>query len=195
MPVIVHGDNKGIAVDGNLTIKELDFQFGTGVVAARSVKQDVPEVEDAVVIEDEKPAGNAKKVYPEVTDVQRNFFESAFTISGDMRGRAPRVVEMPVELIMHTVHDVTEKWNPVNSKSVRKWKILYEVLRRLRYFRIEEKQRYRDFVEAVVRYCFPSVDGSYNNNISKSPLDVSFEYWDLKDKDLYKELKRILTFE
>lgn len=191
MAVIVHGDNNGIAVDGDLSIEKLDFQFGKGVVAVEGVKK--PRVEDAVIVEDEK-LDDKRKVYPAVTDLQRNFFETAYTIRGKLVGQAPRVVELPVELLMHRIHDMTVDWNPVDSSSVRKWKLLYEVLLRLRYFRIEEKQRYRDFLEAVVKYCFPETKDSYNNNISKSHLDARIENWEPDDMRFYKELKGALSF-
>lgn len=39
MAIIIHGDNKGIAVDGDLTIEHLDFEFGRGVRSASGMKE------------------------------------------------------------------------------------------------------------------------------------------------------------
>ena len=47
MAITIQGDNKGIAVDGNLTIEKLDFVFGQGVRSASGLKQDIPEAEVA----------------------------------------------------------------------------------------------------------------------------------------------------
>ena len=216
MAIIIKGDNKGIAVDGNLTIEHLDFQFGQGVRSASGVRRDVVDaevVEENPIVDDrvKNYFDDAQHKYPEITDVQRNFFESAFVIKGEVfgsfdpstssgqaklrTGARPTVLEMPVEWIMHAIHDETEDWNPSESTSVHKWKLLYETLRRLKYFRIEQKHRYADFVRAVVRYCFPDVADSYSNNISKSNLDEHFEDWSNDDKALYKTLKEALTFQ
>ncbi|GEM_PF-6191025 len=207
MAIIIKGENRGIVVDGDLTIEHLDFQFGQGV---RSVSGVHREVVDAEVVE-EVPVVDDRVKYPEVTDVQRNFFESAFVIKGKVygsfdpstnsgqaklrTGTRPTVLDMPVEWIMHTIHDVTADWNPAEKTSVHKWKLLYETLLRLRYFRIEQKHRYADFVRVVVRYCFPDVADSYSNNISKSYLDAHFEEWSNDDKAFYKTLKEALTFQ
>lgn len=192
MAIIIKGDNKGIAVDGNLTIEHLDFQFGQGVKSASGVHR---EVADAEVVENVPIVEKRIKTYPDVTDIQSIFFETAFVIKGNVIGAKPTVLEMPVEWIMHTIHDETENWNPAEKTSVHKWKLLYEALRRLKYFRIEQKHRYADFVRAVVRYCFPDVADSYSNNISKSYLDDHFEEWSNEDKALYKTLKDALTFQ
>jgi len=200
MAIIIKGDNKGIAVDGNLTIEHLDFQFGQGVRSASGVRREVvdTEVVDEIPVVDGRMKtyfDDAQHKYPEITDVQRNFFESAFVIKGEVIGQKPTILEMPVEWIMHAILYMTEDWNPTESTSVHKWKLLYATLRRLKYFRIEQKHRYADFVRAVVRYCFPDVADSYSNNISKSNLDEHFEEWSKDDKALYKTLKEALTFQ
>ncbi len=192
MAIIIKGDNKGIAVDGNLTIENLDFQFGQGVRSASGVHRDVV---DADVVEEIPVVDGRKKEYPAITDVQTGFFESAFVVKGTVIGQKPTVLEMPVEWIMHTIHDKTEDWNPAEKTSVHKWKLLYETLLRLKYFRKEQKHRYADFVRAVVRYCFPDVAESYSNNISKSYLDEHFADWSNDDKALYNTLKEALTFQ
>lgn len=191
MAIIIKGDNRGVAVDGNLTIEHLDFQFGQGVKSASGVRR---EVEDAEVVKEVPVVDGRVKEYPEITDDQRDFFEPAFVKKGEVYGQRPTVLDMPVEWIMHAIHDETEGWDPAEKTSVHRWKLLYETLLRLKYFRIEQKHRYADFVRAVVRYCFPDVADSYNNNISKSPLDKHFENWPNDDKALYKTLKEALTF-
>ncbi len=101
---------------------------------------------------------------------------------------------MPKVEILHIIYNSTREWNPTDRTSVHKWRLLYEVLRRLRYFTIGEKHRFGDFVDAVVKYCFPDVQATYANNISKSKLEEHFEYWTQTDKELYKTLKTALTF-
>ena len=125
---------------------------------------------------------------------KREFFETAFVIKGEVYGQRPKVLDMPVEWIMHTIHDMTQEWNPAEKTSVRKWKMLYMTLLRLEYFRIQKKQRYADFVKAVVKYCFPEVPDSYSNNISKSSLSEHFSDWTADEKALYNTLKVALTF-
>ena len=115
-------------------------------------------------------------------------------IKGEVYGQRPKVLDMPVEGIMHTIHDMTQEWNPAEKTSVRKWKMLYMTLLRLEYFRIQKKQRYADFVKAVVKYCFPEVSDSYSNNISKSSLPEQFKDWTADEKALYNTLKEALTF-
>lgn len=197
MAIIIKGDNRGIAVDGNLTIEHLDFQFGQGVRSASGVRQEVAdaEIEDAEIMEEVPVVDGREKAYPEITDVQRNFFEKALVIKGEIFGQRPEVLDMPVEWIMHVIHDETLEWNPADKISVHKWKLLYQTLLRLKYIQIEQKHRYADFVRAVVRYCFPDVTDSYNNNISKSYLSEHFEEWSSDEKALFKTLKEALTFQ
>lgn len=152
---------------------------------------DVPDAEEVEI----PVVDDRKKEYPVITDVQTRFFEPAFVIKGEVYGQKPTVLDMPIEWIMHVIHDQTADWNPSESTSVHKWKLLYETLKRLKYFRIEQKHRYADFVRAVVRYCFPNVADSYSNNISKSYLNDKFEDWSHDDKVLYKSLKEALSFQ
>lgn len=194
MAITIQGDNKGIAVDGNLTIDKLDFVFGQGVRSASGVRQDIPEAE--VVEAEEIPVATIiKKEYPEITDAHRNFFEKAFVVTGEINGKVSKsVLDLPVDELLHRIYDLTTDWNPELETSVHKWRLLYETLKRMKYFTIFEKEKYGKFVKAVVTYCFPNVKATYNNNISKSTLDEHFENWAQADKDLYKTLKNALTF-
>ena len=196
MAIIIQGDNKGIAVDGNLTIEKLDFAFGQGVRSASGVKQDIPEAE--VVEAEEIPVVDGREEhYPEVTDTNTNFFVDVFAVTLEVNGRVSRnVLDVPKVEILHIIYSNTREWNPSDRTSVHKWRLLYEALRRLKYFTIGEKHRFSAFVEAVVKYCFPNdVPVGYANNISKSKLEEHFEDWTQADKELYKTLRKALTFE
>lgn len=195
MAITIQGDNKGIAVDGNLTIEKLDFVFGQGVRSASGVKQDIPEAE--VVEAEEIPVVNIiNKEYPEITDDNRNFFEKAFVVTGEINGKASKsVLDLPVDELLHRIYDLTTDWNPELETSVHKWRLLYETLKRMKYFTILEKEKFGKFANAVVKYCFPDVKATYNNNLSKSTLDEHFTEWTQADKDLYKTLKTALTFQ
>ena len=195
MAITIQGDNKGIAVDGNLTIEKLDFVFGQGVRSASGVRQVIPEAE--VVEEEEIPVVDIKnKEYPEITDDNRNFFEKAFVVTGEVNGKVSKsVLDLPVVELLHRIYDLTTDWNPELETSVHKWRLLYETLKRMKYFTILGKEKYGKFVNAVVKYCFPDVKATYNNNISKSTLEAHFTEWSQADKDLYKTLKTALTFE
>lgn len=130
--------------------------------------------------------------YPDVTDVQRDFFERAYPVKvGGMR----KVLDMPVERIMHTIYRLTKAWRPNDKESVHKWKLLYEVLRLKRCFRIVKRHRYLAFVKAVVRYRFPDVDAvKYCNNISKTKLKGNPETWKESDRKLNTSLWRAFRF-
>lgn len=54
MGIEIKGNNNGIAVEGNVTIGELNLEFGKGITSAKSVN--VQEIEDAVEIEDTRPS-------------------------------------------------------------------------------------------------------------------------------------------
>lgn len=200
MAITILGDNKGIAVDGNLTIEKLDFVFGQGVRSALGVKQDIPEAE--VVEAEEIPVvdgvdGREEVIYPEITDANTDFFADVFVVTLEVKGRVSRnVLDVPKVEILHIIYNSTREWLPSERTSVHKWRVLYDVLRRLKYFTIGEKHRFSAFVEAVVKYSFPNdVPAGYANNISKSKLEEHFEDWTQADKDLYKTLKTALTFE
>ena len=130
--------------------------------------------------------------YPDVTDVQRDFFERAYPVKvGGMR----KVLDMPVERIMHTIYRLTKAWRPNDKESVHKWKLLYEVLRLKKCFRIVKRHRYLAFVKAVVRYRFPDVDAvKYCNNISKTQLKGNPETWKESDRKLNTSLWRAFSF-
>lgn len=197
MAIIIKGDNRGIAVDGNLTIEHLNFQFGQGVRSASGVRQEVAdaEIEEAEVMKEVPVVDGRVKAYPEVTDLQHNFFEKLVVTKGEVIRQRPAVWDMPVEWIMHVIHDETQEWNPAEKSSVHKWKLLYQTLLRLKYVRIEQKHRYADFVRAVVRYCFPDVADNYSNNISHSFLSEYIEDWSSDEIALFKSLKKALTFQ
>lgn len=197
MAIIINGDNRGIAVDGNLTIEHLDFQFGQGVRSASGVRQEVAdaEIEEAEVVKEAHVVDVRVKTYPEVTDLQLNFFEKAVVIREEGIRQRPTVLDMPVEWIMHVIYDETQEWNPAEKSSVHKWKLLYQTLLRLKYVRIGQKHRYADFVRVVVRYCFPDVADKYSNNISHSFLSWHFDDWSSDEKALFWSLKKALTFQ
>lgn len=195
MAITIQGDNKGIAVDGNLTIEKLDFVFGQGVRSASGVRQDIPEAE--VIETEEIPVvdGCEEVHYPEITDTNTGFFENVLVVTSEVKGVPRKVLDVPKVEILHIIYNSTREWLPSERTSVHKWRVLYEVLRRLKYFIIGEKHRFGDYVEAVVKYRFPDVQATYANNISKSKLEDHFEDWTQADKDLYKTLKNTLTFE
>lgn len=193
MAITIQGDNKGIAVDGNLTIEKLDFVLGQGVRSASGFKQNIPEAE--VIDAEEIPVVDGRKEhYPEITDVNTGFFEDVFVVTSEVRGAPRKVLDVPKVEILHIIYNNTREWYPTDRTSVHKWRLLYETLRRLKYFTIGEKHRFGDFVEAVVKYSFPDVLATYANNISKSKLEDHFEDWSKADKELYKTLKTALTF-
>lgn len=193
MAITIQGDNKGIAVDGNLTIEKLDFVFGQGVRSASGVRQDIPEAEVAEA--EEIPVVDGREEhYPKVTDTNTDFFANTFVVASELIGVPRKRLDVPKVKILHIIYNSTREWAPTNRNSVHKWRVLYEVLKRLKYFTICEKHRFGDFVEAVVKYCFPDVQATYANNISKSKLEEHFEEWTQRDKNLYKTLKTALTF-
>ena len=190
MAIVIKGDNRGIAVEGDLTIEHLDFQFGQGVRSASGIRRNIDEAE---VVEEIPVVDGRSKEYPAITKVQTDFFETVFIVKGDVSGQKRNVFDMPVEGIMHFVHDITKEWNPSDKCSVHKWKVLYQFMKRQKYFPIVEKERYADFVRAVVRYCFPETPERYSNNISKSELDDSYSDWSIEDRKLYQSLKKHLS--
>lgn len=195
MAITIQGDNKGIAVDGNLTIEKLDFVFGQGVCSASGVKQDIPEAE--VVEAEEIPVVDGREEhYPEVTDTNTNFFVDTFIVTSDVIGVPRKRLDVPKVEILHIIYNNTREWEPSKRTSVRKWKILYLLLKSMQYFKIVEvKERFGDFVEAVIKYCFPDVPSTYGNNISHCKLPDSFMDWEESDKQLRIRLRKALTFE
>lgn len=195
MAITIQGDNKGIAVDGNLTIEKLDFVLGQGVRSASGVKQDIPEAE--VVEAEEIPVVDGREEhYPEVTDTNTNFFVDTFIVTSDVIGVPRKRLDVPKVEILHIIYNNTREWEPSKRTSVRKWKILYLLLKSMHYFKIVEvKERFGDFVEAVIKYCFPDVPSTYGNNISHCKLPDSFMDWEESDKQLRISLRKALTFE
>lgn len=192
MAITIQGDNRGIAVDGNLSIEKLDFLFGQGVRSASGISRETHEAEimEAEVI---PVVDDRKELYPKIVEANTRFFKDVFVVTSEVKGVAQRVLNLPKEELLHIIYDITRDWNPTARTSVHKWRVLYEALLRLKFFSIVEKHRFGDFVEAVVRYCFPNVQNTYANNISKSKLGEHFEEWSNNDKELYKDLKAAIS--
>lgn len=195
MAISINGSNYGIAVDGNLTIEHVDFGFGGGIQSASGIHQESSEDIETIEAESVPTVDGRNGTFPEVTQQNTDFFEKAFWVTREINGCVDRqLIDVPATWILHTIYDTTADWNPLDVASVHKWKILYEVLRRQKYFRIETKHCYAKYVKAVVAYCFPDVEGSnYANNISKTKLDEHIENWAAPDKQLYQQLKAALT--
>ena len=206
MAININGNNYSIAVDGNLTIEHVNFGFGGGIQSASGIHQEEPIDCEAIEVkagdcktvsaeEQSVPTMDGrKKTYPEITEQNKGFFAKTFWVTQEINGSMGRKIQdIPTTWILHTIYDTTTNWNPSDTSSVHKWKILYEVLRRQRYFRIETKQRYAEYVKAVVKYCFPDTKDGYANNLSKSKLDEHIGNWTAPDKQLYQQLKATLT--
>lgn len=133
------------------------------------------------------------KYYPPITEAQLTFFKSSLSLKKD--SLQPLSRDESIEWIMHTIYDLTEEWSPAESTSVHKWRILYEVLLFKIYFKVEKAPRYSDFVKAIVKYRFPDVTNSYNNNISKSKMNKDNDKWSEQDRTQFRLLKKALTFD
>lgn len=144
------------------------------------------QVVDAEVVE---YADAQEGLYPEVADEAKSFFEKTY-MSEETDKNGKRIKKnFPVEDVLHSIYNETKEWDPSDKKSTRKWKVLYELLRRKKFFKYEERHRYSHYVKGIVRYCFPDAKDSYGNNISKCDLDDSIEEWHKEDKELYFFLK------
>lgn len=188
MSIIIKGDNNGIAVDGDLKIEHLAFSFGKGVTTVEGIHQVNCDdnIVDAEVVE---YADAQEDLYPEIVDEAKSFFEKTY-MSEETDKNGKRIKKnFPVEDVLHTIYNETKEWDPSDKKSTRKWKVLYELLRRKKFFKYEERHRYSHYVKGIVRYCFPDAKDSYGNNISKCDLDDSIEKWNKEDKELYFFLK------
>ena len=144
--------------------------------------------------------------YPPIGEAQASFFKKTRFVEGDERdylagGRAqPKVgtpkqkIPIPLEELMHCIYRYTHEngWVPNEKNSVHRWKMLYQLLKNLKFFDSGEKEKYKAFVDAVVRYCFSEVGDKYNNNISKALLPDDFTLWEKEDKREYLGLKEIL---
>lgn len=136
------------------------------------------------------PVQQTPSVYPEIIAIRElSAFFAESRMSPKAENRSEKVA-VDIRGIMHAIYDATVCWRP--ETSVHRWKVLYEVLRRQKYMQCNARHRYADFVKVVIRYCFAEVTDSFANNISKSPLDDSFERWSSEDKALYLSLKERL---
>lgn len=136
---------------------------------------------------------DATSPYPAIGEKQEKFFAKNLGLSGKGNGGFfCRSIAMPTEWMMQRIFDFTKEWDPEKNSSVHKWKILYEVMRGKKIFRIQGRQRYKNFVEAVVAYCFPNVSPTFSNNISKCTLGGDYKYWTAADTKLYHQLWSLL---
>lgn len=133
--------------------------------------------------------------YPEITDDNRAFFVNELWITDGKVGEKRQKGVLPKDQLFHKIHELTAEWNPSKRGSARKWRILYIFLKEVGYFKIEVKERYCDFVETVIRYCFPNVTDTYNDNLTKINIDKDYIAWSKSDKQIYDQLKKELPIE
>ncbi len=123
---------------------------------------------------------------PQITGVQRTFFVDT------VRNGDAKKVAVPVDRIMHTIYKETQQWDS-EKKQARKWKILYKVLLDLKYFKVEVRPRFSEYVKSVVQYCLYKVPDGFSNSISKTKLPNNVKDWKEDDKRLYDSLKSALA--
>ena len=133
--------------------------------------------------------------YPPISDVNRRLFaDTYYTEESTTTGQRKQKRDVPKDDILHSIFVITKEWDPDVRTSVHKWKMMYEALDRMRYIRQRNRKQYKLFVSAVVAYCFPSVNESYCGNISRTYLDDNYNMWEDEDKQLYRQLRNVLTF-
>ena len=146
--------------------------------------------------------------YPPITEAQERFFEKwRWVVIDKMTGKITdkttgdlekteekKKVDVRLEQLMHSIFDYTHQydWNPENTKSVHRWRMLYDLLGQQKFFKEETRKRYRPFVDAVVRYCYPEVKNTYNDNLRQTALPESFHDWPREDWEEYRRLKAII---
>ena len=146
--------------------------------------------------------------YPPITEAQERFFEKwRWVVIDKMTGKITnkttgdlekteekKKVDVPLEQLMHSIYDYTHQydWKPVDTSSVHRWRMLYDLLGKQKFFKEGERKKYRPFVDAVVRYCYPEVKNTYNDNLRQTALPESFHDWAKEDKEEYFRLKTII---
>lgn len=153
-------------------------------------------------------ANSSCSSYPPITQTQERFFEKwrwviidektgkiRENVSGNLAKTEKKMkVDVKLEQLMHRIYDHTHEhdWNPDATSSVHRWRMLYDLLARLKFFKEGERKKYRAYVDAVVRYCYPEVKDTYNDNLRQSTPPESFHDWDEEDKEEYRRLKDII---
>lgn len=205
MAININGNNYGIAVEGDLSIDHLEFSWGKGVESASGIHR--PVVEEATLVEEEAASAPSPS-YPPITEAQERFFEKwRWVVIDKMTGKITdkttgnlekteekRKVDVKLEQLMHSIFDYTHQydWNPEDTNSVHRWRMLYDLLGQQKFFKEGERKRYRPFVDAVVRYCYPEVRNTYNDNLRQTALPESFHHWAKEDWEEYRRLKAII---
>lgn len=131
--------------------------------------------------------------YPPITEAQERFFQHHRWVEIDKKTEKKKV-EIRLEQLMHSIFDYTHQydWNPEDTNSVHRWRMLYDLLGQQKFFKEEVRKRYRPFVDAVVRYCYPEVRNTYNDNLRQTALPESFHDWAKEDWEEYRRLKAII---
>lgn len=174
-------------------------------------------LEEATLVEEEESAeSSASPSYPPITSAQERFFEKwRWVVIDKMTGKITekmtgkitekmtgnlekneekKKVDVKLEQLMHSIFDYTHQWdwNPEDTSSVHRWRMLYDLLGQQKFFKEETRKRYRPFVDAVVRYCYPEVRNTYNDNLRQTALPESFHDWAREDWEEYRRLKAII---
>lgn len=146
--------------------------------------------------------------YPPITSAQERFFEKwRWVVIDKMTGKITekmtgnlekneekKKVDVKLEELMHSIFDYTHQWgwNPEDTNSVHRWRMLYDLLGQQKFFKEGERKKYRPFVDAVIKYCYPEVRNTYNDNLRQTALPESFHDWAREDWEEYRRLKAII---
>lgn len=132
--------------------------------------------------------------YPTINEMNRRLFADTYYPEKPLNiGIKKRKCDVPKDKILHSIFDLSKEWNPALRTSVHKWRMMYEMLYKMKLIKSSDRKQYRLFVTSIVAYCFPSVKDTYSDNISKTFIDENLDAWNDEDKQMYKELKKALT--
>ena len=116
---------------------------------------------------------------PKVTDEQINFFCKKIELNY-------KTYILPAHKILGAIWSLTREWKTTDT---RKWRVLYEVLERKKYFERGKRKQYKPFVENVVLYCMPDVDeNKCSGNISKIIIPDEYVNWSKEDSQLFQNI-------
>lgn len=153
-------------------------------------------VEDHLSEDNENNTSSASSkaiIFPEISEENIKIFADKYIVPNEHRGARSLFYTLPVEELLHRIYAFTKDWDPSDA-SVRKWRILYEVLLDLKYLNVHNRPKFNLFVKNVVKYCYPEVKSSFNNNISKIKLSDIKDCWEEDEKKLYYSLQDALRF-
>lgn len=139
---------------------------------------------EVVDVEEEKDLSSARS-YPALTDEQKGFLADKVERRQSDGIHVDRIV-VDKEDVYHKIYDMANDWQTNVKTNTRKWRLLYEVMKRKKLILVSGREKYAAFNKCVIGYVFGEEGIFKSNNLVQVALEGNMEKWTDEDRKMYR---------